>query len=137
MSCQHAGPQGRRAGANAAISALGGRPRPYRQPLYLTCLALGGYGALVTTGFERDAVVVAGAAGVPLKRYINRSLIYPPLHADRERVLKIGKPEPPGRLGAWVARLGLRSSRVRSRLTAGAADHADAYAAREAELAGV
>jgi NADH dehydrogenase len=137
MSCQHAGPQGRRAGANAAIIAAGGRPRRYRQPLYLTCLALGGYGALVTTGFERDAVVVAGSAGAPLKRYINHRLIYPPPHGDREQVLKIGKPEPPGRLGAWATRQGLRSGRVRARLTAGAADRAAAYSAREAAFAGV
>lgn len=134
MSCQHAGPQGRRAGANAAATALGETPRPYRQPLYLTCLALGSYGALVTAGFERNTVLAAGAAAAPIKRYINRSLIYPPPQADREAVLGIGKPEPPGPLGARLARLALRSPRLRAKLAATAPDRAAAYAASEAEL---
>lgn len=56
MSCQHAMPQGRQAGENAAATVLGRSPGRYRQPLYLTCLDLGSAGALLTCGFDRDTV---------------------------------------------------------------------------------
>lgn len=84
MSCQHARPQGRRAGENAAAAALARRPKRYRQPLYLTCLDLGDYGALLTCGFDRNTILAAGPRVKALKRYINHSLIYPPIHATAE-----------------------------------------------------
>ncbi|KAI6351970.1 hypothetical protein MCOR25_009633 [Pyricularia grisea] len=77
MSCQHAMPLGRVAGNNAAASLLGLDPTPYSQPLYVTCLALGSYGALISRGWDRQ-VMFAGPKVKPLKQYINRVLIYPP-----------------------------------------------------------
>ncbi|TLS23267.1 uncharacterized protein PpBr36_05701 [Pyricularia pennisetigena] len=77
MSCQHAMPLGRVAGNNAAASLLGLDPTPYSQPLYMTCLALGSYGALLSRGWDRQ-VMFAGPKVKPLKQYINRVLIYPP-----------------------------------------------------------
>lgn len=53
MSCQHAMPMGARAGANAVRAALGMQAERYSQAMYLTCLDLGGAGALLTNGFEQ------------------------------------------------------------------------------------
>lgn len=132
MSCQHAMPQGRRAGENAAAAALGQPPRPYRQPLYLTCLDLGDAGALLTAGFARDTVLAAGAPAKRFKRYINRSLIYPPVDGDRAQILSMGRPAPVGPALAALTRVALRSDRVRGRVIGGAEDRASLVAAAAA-----
>lgn len=101
MSCQHAMPQGRIAGHNAACALLGGAPVPYAQHLYVTCLDLGPWGALVTRGFARDEVVCAGAEAKIVKRFINASLIYPPLD-DADRLLAAARPHRDGRMAAAI-----------------------------------
>jgi NADH dehydrogenase len=128
MSCQHAGPTGRRAGENAAAVALGRAPKRYRQPLYLTCLALGDYGALLTCGFDRDTILATGKEGAALKRAINHGAIYPPPGGDRKAMLKIGKPAQPGPLGAAIARSALHSRWVRRKAAATTPARSDAYA---------
>jgi hypothetical protein len=124
MSCQHAIPQGRRAGENAAAAALGKPPRLYRQPLYLTCLDLGDSGALLTCGFDRDTVLATGDPAKRFKRYINRSLIYPPASADQDHILSMGRPAPAGPAIAALTRLALRSDLVRDRVTGRGEDRA-------------
>ncbi len=96
MSCQHAIPMGKHAGFNAAHELLDLPLRAYRQPDYVTCLDLGDYGALLTTGWERR-VENSGADVKPLKRMINTQWIYPPT-GTREDILKasdIDAPWPP------------------------------------------
>jgi NADH dehydrogenase len=129
MSCQHAGPTGRRAGENAAAVALGRAPKRYRQPLYLTCLALGDYGALLTCGFDRDTILATKKEGAALKHAINHGAIYPPRGGDRKAMLKIGKPAQPGPLGAKIARTALRSRWVRRKIATATPVRSDAYAA--------
>ena len=134
MSCQHAGPTGRRAGENSAAVALGRAPKRYRQPLYLTCLALGDYGALLTCGFDRATVLATGQEGAALKRAINHGAIYPPTGVDRRAMLKIGKPAQPGPLGAAVARRALHSGWVRRKAAAATYVRSDAYAAADSAV---
>jgi NADH:ubiquinone reductase (H+-translocating) len=131
MSCQHAMPQGRQAGANAAAVLAGGVVKDYRQPLYLTCLDLGSAGALLTAGFERDTILAAGAKAKRFKRLINRSLIYPPASASADALLKLGKTAPAGPLAAAVQRLALHSGMVRGGLIGRGRDQAERYAALE------
>lgn len=99
QSCQHAMPQGRYAGFNAAGALLGRPARPYEQRLYVTCLDLGEWGALLTEGWRRDRVLATGREAKELKRYINRSAIYPPLEGNRAALLQAAAPEPGGRAG--------------------------------------
>ncbi|MRV75162.1 NAD(P)/FAD-dependent oxidoreductase [Duganella sp. FT92W] len=77
MACQHALVTGRYAGHNAARDLLGLATEPYRQPAYVTCLDLGGWGAVFTQGWQRD-VGTAGAEAKALKMQINTQWIYPP-----------------------------------------------------------
>lgn len=110
MSCQHAIPQGRLAGENAAASAMGARPRKYRQPGYLTCLSLGSYGALLTSGFDRRRVLAVGEEGARFKRAINLGILYPRLGTS-DAVLKNGIPRPPATaVGGALFELGMRSN---------------------------
>ncbi len=53
MTCQHAIQLGKFAGHNAAASLLNLEPYPYRQVNYVTCLDLGGWGAVYTEGWEQ------------------------------------------------------------------------------------
>jgi NADH dehydrogenase len=85
MSCQHAMPMGRYAGYNAARDLLGLDLEPYRQPRYVTCLDLGGAGAVFTRGWERE-VELTGEEAKALKRAINTRRIYPP-EGDRDEIL--------------------------------------------------
>lgn len=50
MSCRHAIPMGKHAGYNAARDLMGLPLRLYRQTAYVTCLDLGDYGVLLTSG---------------------------------------------------------------------------------------
>jgi NADH:ubiquinone reductase (H+-translocating) len=132
MSCQHAGPQGRRAGENAAATVLGKRARRYRQALYLTCLALGDYGALLTCGFGRDTVLATRQDAAGVKRAINHRLIYPPEGEGRQAMLKIGKPAPPaGPAVAAMTQAALRSGWVRGKVLGTSPARSAACAAAE------
>ena len=77
MSCQHARTMGKYAGLNVVRDLLGEAPRPYRQPDYTTCLDLGNFGAVFTTGWARD-VQKTGAEAKERKTMINTQWIYPP-----------------------------------------------------------
>jgi NADH dehydrogenase len=90
MSCQHALVMGRYAGHNVAADLLGLPPMPYRQVSYVTCLDLGGWGAVYTEGWERE-VKMAGADAKTLKRMINTQVIYPPT-ADRSALFAAADP---------------------------------------------
>jgi NADH dehydrogenase len=90
MSCQHALMMGRYAGYNVAADILGLPAMPYRQTRYGTCLDLGGWGAVLTEGWERE-VKMAGAEAKTLKRMINTQVIYPP-PADRAALFAAADP---------------------------------------------
>jgi NADH dehydrogenase len=129
MSCQHAMPQGRRAGANAVRVALGRKPRSYRQPLYSTCLDLGAAGALMATGFDRNHVASFGPEAKRVKRFINRSLIYPPTGDGARPLLKLGASGTPGPALAAIQLRALRSATIRRLVTMSAPDRAALQAA--------
>ncbi|SFU98973.1 NAD(P)/FAD-dependent oxidoreductase [Pseudoduganella namucuonensis] len=90
MSCQHALDMGRHAGHNVAADLLGLPTLAYRQPRYVTCLDLGGWGAVYTEGWDRQ-VKMAGADAKALKVKINTQWIYPP-SADRATLLAAAAP---------------------------------------------
>lgn len=81
MTCQHAIQLGKFAGHNAAASLLNAEPYPYRQVNYVTCLDLGGWGAVYTEGWEQ-AVKCVREEAKKIKIAITNELIYPPA-ADR------------------------------------------------------
>ena len=78
MSCQYATQMGRTAGFNAFADLSGHAPQPFSPRPYVTCLDLGGAGALFTSGWERD-VQLSGYWASVMKQTINRRLIYPPI----------------------------------------------------------
>ncbi|KAJ7188609.1 FAD-containing subunit of NADH dehydrogenase [Mycena filopes] len=77
MSCQHAMILGKSAGNNVMSDLLGLAQTPYSQPKYVTCLALGPWGALFTTGWDREVSLVK-EEGYKMKTQINTQWIYPP-----------------------------------------------------------
>lgn len=77
LSCQHAMPLGRIAGHNAVRSLLGLELAPFAAPVYVTCLDLGGAGAMLSIGWQRR-VVRTGAAAKLVKQTINGERIVPP-----------------------------------------------------------
>jgi NADH dehydrogenase len=129
MSCQHAMPQGCQAGRNAAAVALGLSPGDYRQPMYLTCLDLGSAGALLTCGFERENVLATDERAKRFKRFINRSLIYPPAGGNASALLKLGEPATSGAVAAAIQRTALRSNMVRNALISRSKDRAAQHSA--------
>lgn len=90
MSCQHAISLGRYAGNNVAADLLGVAPSAYSQPKYVTCLDLGGWGAVYTEGWDRQLKLV-GQEAKDLKAQINSVWIYPPA-ADRATALAAADP---------------------------------------------
>ncbi|KAH7311595.1 hypothetical protein B0I35DRAFT_438414 [Stachybotrys elegans] len=82
MSCQHAIPLGKSSGNNAAADLLQEPTTPYTQPGYLTCLDLGGHGAVVTKGWDRE-IMFTGSKAKYIKSQINQKLIYPPTTAEQ------------------------------------------------------
>ncbi|HZZ04279.1 NAD(P)/FAD-dependent oxidoreductase [Paraburkholderia sp.] len=90
MSCQHAMTMGRIAGHNVAAELLGKPLLPYRQPVYVTCLDLGSYGAVFTEGWDRQIRMV-GREAKALKRTICEEWIYPPA-ADKEAAFAAADP---------------------------------------------
>lgn len=93
MSCQHAMPTGRIAGHNAVRVLAGVDPIAYAQPMYVTCLDLGGAGGLFTHGWNRS-VVWTGAEAKSVKQAINGWLIAPPLAGQPELALQLADPTP-------------------------------------------
>ncbi|UTW09079.1 NAD(P)/FAD-dependent oxidoreductase [Pseudomonas benzenivorans] len=93
MTCQHAIAQGRSAGNNAAADLIGVAPIAYSQAKYVTCLDLGGWGAVFTEGWARK-VLLTGKEGKELKTRINTRWIYPPA-ADRKTALAAADPSIP------------------------------------------
>lgn len=77
QACQHATPLGKVAGHNAAADLLGAPLRDFTPGPYVTCLDLGGAGAVFTRGWDRR-VMASGAAGKEIKARINRQ-IHPPV----------------------------------------------------------
>ncbi len=77
MSCQHAIPQGRTAGHNAASLLFNKDPLPYAQSRYITCLDLGPGDALTTAGWERHLKTI-GPEGKAIKTEIVNQLVPPP-----------------------------------------------------------
>jgi NADH dehydrogenase len=90
MSCQHATRLGAFAGNNAAADLLGVPTRPYHQRTYVTCLDLGGAGAIFTRGWDRK-LELTGDVAKNFKKEINTVWIYPP-PADRAAALACADP---------------------------------------------
>lgn len=86
QSCQHALQLGRYAGHNVAADLLGLPPAEFAPDPYVTCLDLGGAGAVFTRGWDRT-VELSGADAKKRKRAVNERWIYPPVH-DRAEILR-------------------------------------------------
>jgi NADH:ubiquinone reductase (H+-translocating) len=84
QACQHATPLGKVAGYNAAADLLGVPLRDFTPGPYVTCLDLGGAGAIFTRGWDRR-VMASGAEGADVKKRINQH-IHPPVD-DAEKIL--------------------------------------------------
>ncbi|MGE8406750.1 MAG: NAD(P)/FAD-dependent oxidoreductase [Pseudomonas sp.] len=93
MTCQHAIMLGRYAGNNVAAQILGVAPTAYSQPKYVTCLDLGGWGAVYTEGWDRQ-VKLTRQEGKELKTQINTVWIYPPA-AERNAAWAAADPSIP------------------------------------------
>jgi NADH dehydrogenase FAD-containing subunit len=93
MSCQHALVLGRVSGHNAAADLIGERMVEYAQEAYICCLDLGGYGAVICAGWDRE-VQFAGAMAKKVKQYINQTLIYLP--TDVDKAIALADPAMPG-----------------------------------------
>ena len=77
QACQHASPLGKVAGYNAAADLLDRPLRDFTPGPYVTCLDLGGAGAIFTRGWDRK-VMASGAEGAAVKKKINQ-FIHPPV----------------------------------------------------------
>ncbi|MET7462165.1 FAD-dependent oxidoreductase [Nonomuraea sp. NPDC005501] len=84
QACQHATPLGKVAGYNAAADLLGMPLRDFTPGPYVTCLDLGGAGAIFTRGWDRR-VMASGADGADVKKRINQH-IHPPVD-DASKIL--------------------------------------------------
>ncbi|EOX8526275.1 NAD(P)/FAD-dependent oxidoreductase [Salmonella bongori] len=93
MTCQHAILLGKFAGNNAAASLLHVAPLPYRQEKYVTCLDLGGWGAVYTEGWDQQVKLTREEAK-KLKKSIVSELIYPP-KADKAVAFALADPLAP------------------------------------------
>lgn len=91
MSCQFARPMGRFAGHNVVADLFGEKLLPLDINWYVTVLDLGAWGALYTTGWDRE-VHTTGAAAKATKQIINRQRIYPPQDGDRAALLAAAAP---------------------------------------------
>jgi NADH dehydrogenase len=91
MSCQFARPMGRYAGHNVVADLLGEPMLPLAIDWYVTVLDLGAWGALYTTGWDRQ-VHTSGAAAKVTKQTINHQRIYPPLTGSRSELLAAAAP---------------------------------------------
>jgi NADH:ubiquinone reductase (H+-translocating) len=84
QACQHATPLGKVAGYNAAADLLDVPLRDFTPGPYVTCLDLGGAGAIFTRGWDRR-VMASGADGAAVKKRINQH-IHPPVD-DAPKIL--------------------------------------------------
>ncbi|MEQ4717436.1 FAD-dependent oxidoreductase [Nonomuraea sp. B19D2] len=84
QACQHATPLGKVAGYNAAADLLDVPLRDFTPGPYVTCLDLGGAGAVFTRGWDRR-VMASGADGATVKKRINQH-IHPPVD-DASKIL--------------------------------------------------
>ncbi|MFE9958936.1 NAD(P)/FAD-dependent oxidoreductase [Micromonospora sp. NPDC005299] len=84
QACQHATPLGKVAGYNAAADLLDVPLRDFTPGPYVTCLDLGGAGAVFTRGWDRR-VMASGTAGADVKKRINHA-IHPPVD-DAAKIL--------------------------------------------------
>ncbi|NEU98356.1 NAD(P)/FAD-dependent oxidoreductase [Bradyrhizobium uaiense] len=91
MSCQFARPMGRFAGHNVVADLFGEKLLPLAIDWYVTVLDLGAWGALYTTGWDRE-VRTTGAAAKLTKQTINQQRIYPPRNGDRTALLAAAAP---------------------------------------------
>jgi NADH dehydrogenase len=91
MSCQFARPMGRYAGHNVVADLFGEPMLPLHIDWYVTVLDLGAWGALYTTGWDRQ-VKTTGAAAKLTKQTINRQRIYPPQNGSRADLLAAAAP---------------------------------------------
>jgi NADH:ubiquinone reductase (H+-translocating) len=91
MSCQHGRPMGRFAGHNVVADLFGQPMLPLRIDWYTTILDLGEWGALYTSGWDRQ-VLSRGAAAKETKKLINRRRIYPPQTRDRAAIFAAAAP---------------------------------------------
>lgn len=92
QSCQHALPQGKFVGHNVAADLLGLAMVGFEPVPYVTCLDLGPFGSVVTSGWDRE-VIMSGPDGKDLKRTINAEWIYPPMN-DAAALLEAAGPNP-------------------------------------------
>lgn len=93
MTCQHAIMLGRFVGNNVAADMLGVAPLPYSQVNYVTCLDLGGWGAVYTEGWDQ-VVKSTRAEAKKIKIAITSELIYPP-KAEKEVAFAAADPLAP------------------------------------------
>ncbi|MGY4222731.1 NADH dehydrogenase [Bradyrhizobium sp. USDA 4503] len=91
MSCQFARPMGRFAGHNVVADLFGEKLLQLNIDWYVTVLDLGAWGALYTTGWDRE-VHTTGAAAKLTKQTINQQRIYPPRNGDRAALLAAAAP---------------------------------------------
>jgi NADH:ubiquinone reductase (H+-translocating) len=70
MSCQHAIPQGKIVGLNVINELEGYSKQKYQQEKYVTCLDLGEWGAIFTTGWNRQVELIKQEAK-KVKMFIN------------------------------------------------------------------
>ncbi|WP_017523462.1 NAD(P)/FAD-dependent oxidoreductase [Pusillimonas noertemannii] len=92
MSCQHGRPMGRYAGHNVAADLLGKPMLPLHIDWYTTVLDLGPWGAVYTTGWDRQ-VIASGETAKNTKQTINCRRIYPPLSGNRAEILASAAPQ--------------------------------------------
>ncbi|WBM72705.1 FAD-dependent oxidoreductase [Buttiauxella sp. WJP83] len=93
MTCQHAIMLGRFVGNNVAADMLGVAPHPYSQVNYVTCLDLGGWGAVYTEGWDQ-VVKSTREEAKKIKIAITSELIYPP-KAEKEAAFAAADPLAP------------------------------------------
>ena len=86
MSCQHGRPMGRFAGRNVVSNLVGEPMHTLNFGPYNTCLDLGPWGALYTTGWDRR-VVAKGQEVKKTKQTTNCVRIYPPRGGGRRELL--------------------------------------------------
>jgi len=86
MSCQHARPMGRFSGRNVVSDLVGEAMLPLEFSPYNTCLDLGPWGSLLTTGWDRR-LVDKGPAVKSRKKTTNCVRIYPPRGGGRRELL--------------------------------------------------
>jgi NADH dehydrogenase len=91
MSCQHARPMGRFAGHNVVAHLCDEPMLALGIDWYVTVLDLGSWGAVYTTGWDRQVRAV-GAAAKRTKQLINCVRIYPPRNGDRAAILAAAAP---------------------------------------------